>query len=263
MPAVPRLRFSVNHYLCPPEMTLPSFLDLVTGAGFASVGLTRRALDEMPLATLRRELAARDLGVSSVNSAGFLLGESAYRQDTLNRRLVDATAELDAAVLNVLPGRAPELPSDDSRAHIADGFAALAVTAEQAGIHLVLEPLHASRARVKSCINTIAAARDAIADSGAQLNLDMYHLWEDPERDDAVKGKGPTLGLVQICDIGIVEGRAQRLPLDEGATDWRSFVRRLQAVQPDVPIEFELFADQLPDRSAADIITSTARALQS
>ena len=111
MPAVPRLKFSVNHYLCPPHMGLPSFLELVAGAGFTSVGLTQRALDEMPLATLRRELAVRALGVSSINSAGFLLGEAADRQDARNRRLIDATAEIGAGVLNVLPGREPALLS--------------------------------------------------------------------------------------------------------------------------------------------------------
>ena len=263
MPAVPRLKFSVNHYLCPPHMGLPSFLELVAGAGFTSVGLTQRALDEMPLATLRRELAVRALGVSSINSAGFLLGEAADRQDARNRRLIDATAEIGAGVLNVLPGREPALPPEGSRARVAEGVAALAAIADQAGIRLVLEPLHARRARIKSCINTIAAAREVIGSSSVELNLDMCHLWEDPERDETVDGKGPRLGLVQICDIGIVEGREQRLPLDEGSTDWRSFVHRLQAAQPEVPVEFELFADQLPGRSTADIIAATARVLES
>jgi sugar phosphate isomerase/epimerase len=262
MPAAPRLPFSVNHYLCPPQMTLVLFLDLVAQAGFASVGLTQRALDEMPVPTLRRELADRQLGVSSINSAGFLLGEATDRQRERNLRLVETTAELGAAVLNVLPGQDAALTPERSRALVAEGFGALAGAAERAGLRLALEPLHARRARIGSCINTIAAAARLIgAAPAACLNLDVYHLWDDPDRDRAAGGGGPPLGLVQICDIGRVDGRPQRLPLDEGALQWRPFVRRLQAMQPGVPIELELFADQLPGRDAAAIVAAAARLL--
>jgi sugar phosphate isomerase/epimerase len=51
------------------------------------------------------------------------------------------------------------------------------------------------------------------------------------------------------------------LPLDEGSVDWRPFVRRVQARHPDTPIELELFADRLPDRSAVDIIENAAKLL--
>jgi sugar phosphate isomerase/epimerase len=264
MPANARLRFSINHYLCGPEMTLPSFLDVVEQAGFDSVGLTQRALDEMPLPTLRQALAARGLAVSSINSAGFLLGEPADLQDVRNRRLVDATAELGAAVLNVLPGRDPGLRADQSRAIVAERFASLAAVADRAGIRLALEPLHATHARTRSCINTIAEATRLIERSpAAQLTLDLFHLWQDADRDVAADGRGPALGLVQICDIGTLEGQPGRLPLDEGAVDWRGFVQRVQAAQPQVPIELELFADQLPGRSAVEIIAATAVALRS
>lgn len=258
----PRLPFSVNHYLCPPRMTLPAFLDLVEQAGFASVGLTRRALDELSVPALRRELAVRGLGVTSINSAGFLLDEAPERQGEINLRLVEATAELGAIVLNVLPGQDPSLSPHQARAHVADDFAELAGAAGRSGIRLALEPLHARHARIASCVNTIGAAARLIGTApAARLNLDMYHLWEDADRDAAVEGAGPPLGLVQICDIGLLDGRPRRLPLGEGAVDWRPFVSRLQTVQPDVPIELELFADQLPGRSAADIIAATARIL--
>jgi sugar phosphate isomerase/epimerase len=264
MPANTRLRFSINHYLCGPQMTLPSFLDVVERAGFDSVGLTQRALDELPLPALRHALAARGLSVCSINSAGFLLGEPADRQDARNRRLVDATAELGAAVLNVLPGRDPDLSVDQSRTVVADRFAALAAVAERAGVHLALEPLHATHARTRSCINTIADAAPLIERAtGTRLTFDLFHLQQDGERDATADGKGPPLGLVQICDIAIVDGRPGRLPLDEGGVDWRGFVRRVQAAQPRVPIELELFADQLPDRSATDIIAATAVAMRS
>lgn len=264
MPANTRLRFSINHYLCGPEMALPSFLDAVEHAGFDGVGLTQRALDEQPLPALRHALAARGLAVSSINSAGFLLGEPADLQDARNRRLVNVTAELGAAVLNVLPGHDPGLRAEQSRAIVAERFAALAAFAERAGVRLALEPLHATHARTRSCINTIAAATKLIKQSpAARLTLDLFHLWQDEDRDVAAEGRGPALGLVQICDIGIVAGRPARLPLDEGAADWRGLVQRVQTAQPDVPIEFEWFADQLPGRSAAEVIVATAMALHS
>ncbi len=253
------LPFSVNHYLCPATMALPEFLDVVSRAGFGGVGLTQRALAELSLPALRRELAARQLRVSSLNSAGFFLGETDHVQQDLNSRLVAAAADLQARVLNVLPGRDPALSTPASQAAIADGFQALAGVSLAAGVRLALEPLHATRARTRSCVNTIATAAAMMTGpvSSVTLNLDMYHLWDDPDLEQAMAGIGPRIGLVQICDIG----EQRRLPLDEGDVDWRSFVRGIQARHADVPIELELFADQLPGRSAVDIIGGAARRL--
>jgi sugar phosphate isomerase/epimerase len=257
-----RLPFSVNHYLCPATMGLPAFLDVVSNAGFGGVGLTQRALAELPLPELRRELAARQLQVSSLNSAGFFLGEAEHVQQDINSRLVTAAAELQARVLNVLPGCDTGMSMPKNQASIAACFQALVGTAYTAGVQLAIEPLHATRARIKSCINTISAAAGTIGpSSSATLNLDMYHLWGDADLDQTVAGVGPRIGLVQICDIGDSGGDARRLPLDEGSVDWRPFVRRVQARHPDTPIELELFADRLPDRSAVDIIENAAKLL--
>jgi sugar phosphate isomerase/epimerase len=89
----------------------------------------------------------------------------------------------------------------------------------------------------------------------------MYHLLRDPDLDGAVDGTGPPVGLLQICDIDYSDDRARRMPLDEGAVDWRSFLAKVRRLQPSVPIELELFADQLPGRSAVNIIRSTAKLL--
>ncbi|MCD8504344.1 MAG: hypothetical protein LRY49_04805 [Burkholderiaceae bacterium] len=62
---------AVSHYLCPPDMALTNFLDQASEAGFHSIGITVRALNELPIKQLRQELIARGLGVSSVNTAGY------------------------------------------------------------------------------------------------------------------------------------------------------------------------------------------------
>jgi len=257
-----RLPYGVNHYLCTVEMSVPMFLDIVEEAGFESVGLTQRALAEMPLPALRRELAARQLEVSSLNSAGFFLGATEPAQQAINGGLIVAAAELGARVLNVLPGYESGASGAASRQAVTDSFGALAAAAAAADVRLALEPLHATRARIKSCVNTIGEATDIIATAViASLNLDLFHLSDDDALDTTADGAGPPLGLVQICDIGGPARAARRLPLDEGTVDWRSFVRRIRTSHPDVPIELELFADQLPGRSSVEIIESAARLL--
>jgi sugar phosphate isomerase/epimerase len=258
-----RIALAINHYLCPPGTSLPAFLDIITTAGFDAVGLTQRALDEMPIAYLKRELAARDLAVTSVNSAGAMLGLPVEQQQARNRHLVDQAAALGAGVLNFLPGHDPQLSFAEAQIIVSDALDDLADYARPAGVRLVLEPLHARHARIGSCLNTIADVRRMLDRSGTvSLNLDLFHLWEDPERDLAVEGQGPVIGLVQICDIGRSNETVTRLPLGEGDIHGQPFFQKVRERQPGVPMELELFADQLPARSAAEIIAETARLLR-
>jgi len=139
-------QLAANQYICPDGYGVGRFLDEVAGLGFRQVALNYTALDEMPVAALRRELAARDLTVTSLNSAGrFTWADqgSRRRQHDLNRSLIDAAAELAAGALCVITGGMAEQPDiATARARIADGLAGLDAEAAAAGVRLGLEPIH-------------------------------------------------------------------------------------------------------------------------
>lgn len=263
MPAEP-LPVFINAYLCPADMTLPAFLDRVVAYGFCGVGLTQRSLDEMPLPMLRQELRARGLGVSSLNSAGYFVADDMRPHEARNLALLDAAAALEAHALNVIVGATPDLALREARARASDGLAWLAGEAVACGVTLVLEPLHPNTAMLRSCINTIAHC--AAVAPGMALNLDYFHLWWDPDLDALTDGTGAPLGLVQVCDVGgaLPEGGLpRRLPLDEGLlpSGWRDLLARCATSWPAVPVELELFADQMPGRDIEPILAETVRLL--
>lgn len=102
----PSLACTLNHYLCPHDMPVESFLDLAVAHGFSGVALTVRSLTECPAHRLAPLLRARVLSVSSVNSAGYFLfeGHEAAGQHARNDWLLAQTAELGDTALNVIVG---------------------------------------------------------------------------------------------------------------------------------------------------------------
>jgi sugar phosphate isomerase/epimerase len=262
------LPFSVNQYLCPPSMAPMQFLDGIARYGFQGAGVTQQALQALPVREMARELRRRNLAVTSLNSAGFFLreGEAASQQDQRNRSLLEEAAELGNPGLNVIVGGSATLPLSVARETAASRLAAFYREASGMGVRLMLEPLHHLNVRTKSCFNSISQLRplfDLLPD--LTLNADLYHLWWDPDLDRLLRGEVLPLGLLQICDVGVPEGETvpRRVPLGEGFIPWGEHVRTARHAFPRVPVELELFIDQLPGRSPDEILASSAAALAS
>jgi len=261
-----RLRFSVNHYLCPPSLRLVEFLDRISQYGFSGVGLTERSLRELPLPQLQRELDARQLRVSSINSAGYFLfeGDAALAQERRNISLLQDAAELGGGGLNVIVGGSGTLTLNDAQSRAVEQMRRFSERAIALGVRLLVEPHVALNARTKNCFNTLAQIEGMFAAiPGLTLNADLFHLWRDPDLDRLLAGESVELGLLQICDVGVDEngGVLHRVPLGEGVTPWGDWTRRVQIAFPHAPIELELFADQLPNRSLEEILSSSHKGL--
>lgn len=132
---------SINYYICPPDVALPRFCELAVAAGASAVGLTVRALEEMPLAQIRSLLDSHGLAVSSLNSAGyFLYGDAvlAREQAARNERMIAAAAELGAHTLVVIAGGLAHGPhaAAAAREKVARDLLRLAERAAMAGVHL-------------------------------------------------------------------------------------------------------------------------------
>lgn len=263
---------SVNHYLCPHDEGLEAFLDRLNGHGFTRVGLTERAFAEAGSAEAVKEaLAARKMSVSSVNSAGFFLaqGEDAGRQRTRNRELVRWTKAMDGAALNVIVGGSATLPLAAARSRAADAFVRFAAEAAEAGVEIVVEPLHVLNVRGKSCLNTIHQAEDLFELLGREgirnvsLNLDLFHLWWDADLESLLAGRSVPVGLFQVCDAAQDPGTLlpRRVPPGEGRADWRGALAAVRRSFPNCTVEIELFRDQLPGRDIDEILAAARTAL--
>ncbi|WP_414475492.1 sugar phosphate isomerase/epimerase family protein [Microvirga sp. M2] len=261
-----RVPFSVNHYVSPGGMSLQEFLDKARNSGFEAVGLTESALRAQPPPALLAMLKARGLRVSSINTAGFFLqeGDAAREQERRNAWLLEQAAGCAGSALNIIVGGSTALDLPDAREAAASGLAAFAREARRAGVQLVVEPLHFLNVRTKSCFNTIGQMEilfDRVPD--LMLNADLYHLWWDPDLERLLSGDSVPIGLFQICDVAIPDGESvpRRVPLGEGFVPWVSHVRAVRRAFPTVPIELELFADQLPGRRLDDLLSDSSTLL--
>lgn len=257
-------RYAVNHYLCPADVSLAAFADVVAAAGFDSIGLTEAALTQMPLPALRSLLIERRLHVSSINTAGFFQSED-INQAQRNTRLLEAAAELEASVLNIIVGAAgPELLLEVARARAEEGLAAFAEHARAMDVQLVVEPLWLVNIFTKSCFQSISQINGVMSRiPGLKLNLDYYHLWSDPDLGQTLRGENGSIGLLQVCDIGWQDtpNHVVRAPLGEGRLSVLAQLADMGRIPGDYPIELELFIEQLPGRNYADVIRDAARQL--
>jgi sugar phosphate isomerase/epimerase len=256
MPATPGL--AINHYITPPGHGLEAFLDDCVAAGATGVGLTERALAEVPLPALKRMLATRGLHVTSVNSAGFFLwadAARAARQREVNAGLLDAAAELGADTLVTIVGGLHDLGSPrpgalaEARRMAEQALPALAATAEARGIRLGLEPMHPMRIGSKSVLNSLrqaAALCAALPRHG--IVLDLSHSWWEPELEPLLEGLAGRLMLVQLCGVALPgdPGAAQRrCGLAEGVADVGAILRLLRRCGYAGRFELEIFAEDL------------------
>ncbi|MEO1491342.1 MAG: sugar phosphate isomerase/epimerase family protein [Pseudomonadota bacterium] len=250
---------AANQYICPDGYGVVRFLDEAVAAGFRSVALTRAALAEMSPAELRRAVEARKMSVTTLNSAGyFTWAEPARRraQDTENRSLIAAAAELGADTLCVITGGSAEQPDVASaRSLIAEGLAELDALAVAEGVSLGLEPIHPKDVATKGCVNTIAQARALIAPLQATgLIVDLYHSWWDP--DLIAVAAEPCVRVLQICNV--TAGLSRSADLTQGILDVGTLVDQITQAGFAGPVEFEIFAADHGQADVAPLLSAAA-----
>lgn len=255
-------RFSVNHYICPPDMTVPDFLDAAVAAGAGGVGVSARAIAEAGADALRAMLDERGLAASSVNSAGYFAAKDGAPVDDYDRRMVEAAAALDAGALCVIAGgRGAERSIAAAQARVRDGLEALAEVARPAGVRLGVEPIHPVDLMTKGCVNSIADAL-ALIDGidGVGLILDVNHSWWDPALPRICRDRGDLVALVQLCNVIEPEpSRPRREFLSCGLVDLAALVAGFEADGYAGFYEFEIFPPDLRGRPVEDAFADAAR----
>ncbi len=262
------IMLSINHYIAPAGYPLSKFLDEAAAAGAGSVGLSERALSEADLSSLKRMLRERDLGVTSVNSAGFFLWadpERAQQQLSINATLLEAAAELSADTLVVIGGGLHDMGPQDAVSALARArntfeaeLPALIEAAGRYGVRLGIEPMHPLRIFTKGTLNTLSQAA-ALCDRfpGLGVVLDLFHSWWEPELETALARLADRLTLVQLC--GVTQPRQpdvlpKRCAMRDGVVDVSGIFSLLQRSGYRGRFEFELFAQDLDGRNVSDVI---------
>lgn len=250
---------AANQYVCPEGYGVARFLDEAVDAGFRRVALTRAALAEHSPARLRREVEARGLSVTTLNSAGYFTWADPDRrraQAEENRALVGAAAELGAEALCVITGGCAEQPDlATARGLISDGLAELDETAAGEGVSLGLEPIHPKDVALKGCVNSIAQARTLVAPLNATgLIVDLFHSWWDPDLTNVAADQ--CVRVLQICNV---TSDLRRSPCPEtGVLDLGALITQIRQAGFSGPIEFEIFAADHGQADVAPILRAAA-----
>lgn len=219
---------SISHYVAPPGYPLARFLDDAAAAGAGSVGVTERALSEAEMPSLKHMLRGRQLGVTSVNSAGFFLWDDPERWR--KQQAVQAASELSADTLVIIGGGLHDMGPQDAaadllraRATLETELQSLIETASRYGVRLGIEPMHPMQIFNKGAVNTLAQAA-ALCDRlpGLGVVLDIFHSWWEPDPELALMRLADRLTLVQLCGVTQPRGSdplPKRCAMRDGVVD--------------------------------------------
>ncbi len=212
--------------------------------GIPAIGLWRDKVAEAGLKESKQIVRDAGLHVSCYCRGGwFAAPTAAERQKRLddNRRAIDEAAELNAEMLVLVCGPAPDRDIATGRAMVEEGIATIVPYAQQRAVRLGIEPLHPMYAAERSVVVTLAQAlsvAERFDPSVVGVLVDVYHVWWDPELYAQIRrAAGRIVGLhvsdwlVPTPDLlhgrgmmgdGVIEIRRIRSAVDE--TGYSGFI---------------------------------------
>ena len=230
--------------------------------GIPYIALWRDRVAEAGVAASARLLRDAGLRVSSLCRGGFFgAATAAERQARVedNRRAVDEAAELDAELLVLVCGPAPDRDIDAGRRMVADGIAAIAPYAAERNVRLGIEPLHPMFAAERSVIVTLEEALDLALQFPADrvgVVVDAYHVWWDPNLHAQIARAGERVSGFHVDDwlIPLPDPLMGRGMMGDGVIDLRRIRASVEAAGYWGPIEVEIFNREIWDMAGDDVV---------
>jgi sugar phosphate isomerase/epimerase len=233
--------------------TLPAVVEACARHEIPYVSLWRHKIAETGLDTAVRLVRDAGLKVSSVCRGGMF--PAATREERLariddNKRAIDEAAALNAEVLVLVCGAAPDKDIAGARAMVADGIAAVAPYAAERGVMLGVEPLHPAFAAERSCITTLREARtlaERFPSGTVGVVADVYHIWWDPELFAELEAAAPRLVAYHVNDwlvpqANVLVGRGM---MGDGRIDLPPIRAAVERAGYLGPIEVEIFNEAI------------------
>ena len=248
-------RLSLNQASIP-AYSIPDLADACAARDIGWVGLWREPVADFGLDRSAKAIRDAGLKVSSLCRGGFFPApDAAARNQRLddNKRAIDEAAALGTDTLVLVVGGVVNHDLDGSRAMVADGIAAVAPYAFEAGVKLAIEPLHPMFAADRSVVVTLKQAREMAAPLPAEtvgVAIDVYHVWWDPDIAQEIAALDPEriLGfhvndwIVPLPDMLLGRGL-----MGDGCIDLPGLRQKIETAGYTGPIEVEIFNQALRD----------------
>jgi sugar phosphate isomerase/epimerase len=244
-------------------------VDVVEGcaaAGVHSVGLWREPVAEYGLSRSAKLVRDAGLSVSSLCRGGFFGADDWFDN---NRRAIDEAASLGAPALVLVCGGLFDRTLVEARGRVADGLAALAPHAMEAGVTLAVEPMHPMFCADRSVVASLAGALalcEPFPPAAVGVALDTYHVWWDERVFELIAAHGDRIACFQLADwvvplpADVLVGRG--LP-GQGHVDFGPLLDAVAATGFTGPIEIEVFNADLWARPGEEVLRDTIAAYQS
>lgn len=232
--------------------------------GYSGIGIFRQKLDDYGLDRTIELLAESCLTATSLSWAGGFTGSDGR---TFREAVSDAmtaireAANLRAGTLIVLAGGRNNHIRNHVRRTLVDALRKISCVAEEFGVTLSLEPMHAGIGSEWSFVNDLESCLgiiESVGSSALGVALDTYHVGMD---EDAVRWLPeivPHLNLVQLGDARHSPlGEMNRCLLGEGCVPIAEILHTLSDHQYAGPIEIELLGEDVESFSYDDVLKHT------
>lgn len=249
------------------KLTLPECVDACVRHGVGWISPWRNRVAEIGLAESVRVIRDAGLRVSGLCRGGYFPAatakERAERIDD-NLRAIDEAAALEAAVLVLVCGPAPNRDIDAARGMVADGIAAIVDHAHASGVKLGIEPLHPMFAADRSVICLLdeainLAEKFPAADVG--FAIDAFHIWWDARVYEKLQRAGSRIMAFHVSDWAVpLPGIfAARSMMGTGVIELRRLRKAVEEAGYSGPIEVEIMNEALWNRPADEVMEEIKR----
>lgn len=253
-PPVHVSRLSFNQ-ITSERASLAEVVDACARHGVSYISVWRHRIADVVGGLERAVRLVRDAGlqVSSVCRGGMFPAatrEERERRIEDNRRAVDEAAALEAPVLVLVCGPAPDRDIAAARDMVEEGIARLAPYATERGVKLGIEPLHPAFAAERSCITTLGEARrlaERFDAATVGIIADVYHIWWDPELyEEIARSAGRILGF-HVSDwlVPATNVLMNRGVMGDGVIELRRIRQAVERAGYAGPIEVEIFNESV------------------
>lgn len=154
-------------------------------------------------------------------------------------------ARYDPASVLCLTGPAGELGEREARRVVVEALKRIAAAAEDAGVRLGLEPIHASQRDALSLVTSVPEALALLDEAGLDgvgVMLDLYHVWDTPTIEDDLRAHVSRFTGLHVADW-FGEARPDRALPGEGVSRTRELVALLADAGWDGWLDVEIFGD--------------------
>lgn len=252
-----------------PQFGFTEVLDAGLKHGFSTVSPWRHHYEAIGVGAAAKETRARGVKVDTVcRISGFGPAVSGAQWSAA---LDEAKATIEEAV--TLQARAIIYPGggvgegstiEDARKRILDGLAQIAPMAHEAGILILVEPLHPVVTADRGAINTLGFALDLCdaVSEGTGVAVDSYNVWWDPQLEASMARAGTRVQGFQISDWLITTRHTafDRGMVGDGVIDFRRIRSLVDGTGYAGPIEIEVLSEKDWWARDLDTVLSTARA---